>query len=207
MINSRCFSLRISMVVGMVWVASALAAQQGAATQAARQSITQLLNVLKDPTLKKSENKEKRRSEIMKIIQTRFDFAEMARRSLGRHWRELKEGERDEFTDLFAQFLQNTYIKRIEKYKNEKVVYKPEGSIGPGRAEVRTIIVTPSAEIPIYYRCMSVGKDWKVYDVVIEGVSLVNNYRSQFKQIMLKESYKGLRARLKTKIKKMNAAR
>lgn len=198
--GSRLY-LCISLVVGMLWVASVLAAPPGAATSAMHQSIDQLLEVLKDPELKKSENKDKRRSEILKVVRNRFDFSEMARRSMGAHWRDLKEGDKEEFVDLFTRLLNETYTGKIEQYTDEKIVYKPEESIGPEQAEVRTVIVTSRAEIPIYYRCMVTGKEWKVYDVVIEGVSLVSNYRSQFNQIILKESLKGLMARLRTKVR------
>jgi phospholipid transport system substrate-binding protein len=200
--GSRLY-LCISLVVGMLWAASALAAPPGAATSAIQQSIDQLIEVLKDPELKKSENKDKRRSEILRVIRTRFDFSEIARRSMGTHWRELKGADRDEFINLFSQLLEETYIGKIEQYADEKIVYKSEESIGPDQAEVRTVIVTSKAEIPIYYRCMVMGKEWKVYDVVIEGVSLVSNYRSQFDQIILKESLKGLMARLRTKVREV----
>jgi phospholipid transport system substrate-binding protein len=198
-------SWRIFMVAGLIWAASALAAQTGEATQAIRQSIDQLLKMLNDPELKKSENKEKRRSEIMKVIGSRFDFGEMSRRSLGIHWRDLKGKDRKEFVDLFSELLKDTYIGKIEQYTNEKILYKLEESTGPGRAEVQTVIVTASAEIPLYYQCMVVGKDWRVYDVAIQGVSLVNNYRSQFNQILLKESVEGLIAKLKTKVQEIKA--
>jgi len=198
------FSWRISVLVGLIWATSALAAQTGDATRAMHQSIDQLLAVLNDPQLKKSENKEKRRSELMRVVRGRFDFTEMSRRSLGINWRDINEGQRREFIDLFTQLLKETYIGKIEQYSNEKILYKDEESIGQNRAVVHTVIVTASAEIPLDYRCMMKGKEWKVYDVTVEGVSLVNNYRSQFKQILSKESFEKLIDKLKTKVEEIH---
>jgi phospholipid transport system substrate-binding protein len=198
--GSRLYSC-ISLAAVMLWTACAVAASSDAATSAINQSINQLLEVLKDPVLKKAENTDKRRSEILKVIRSRFDFSEMARRSLGANWKDLKDKDREEFVDLFTQLLKDAYIRKIEQYTDEKIIYKSEESLGPDQAEVRTIIVTSRGEIPINYRCMIMGKEWKVYDVVIEGVSLVSNYRSQFNQIIMKESLKGLMSKLRTKVK------
>ncbi len=207
MIHQISISLRFSLFLSLLWVSYTLAAQPGDATSAVRNTVDLVVGILKDPELKKSENIEKRRSEVMKIIRNRFDFPEMARRSLGGYWRDITDKDREEFIDLFTQLLREAYIGKIEAYTDEKITYKKEDSIAPGLAEVRTFVITPNNEIPVYYRCMLVGKDWKVYDLVIEGVSLVNNYRSQFQRIILRESYKGLITRLKAKIKEIDTTR
>ncbi len=193
-IHSWC----LAFLLILFWTASPFA-QQDSATNAIRHTVNLITYVLKDPELKKSENAEKRRADALRIIRNRFDFAEMAKRSLGPHWKDLTDKERTEFIDLFTRLLEAEYADKIESYEDEKIVFKSEDSISPGIAEVRTYIVTKDDVIPVNYRCMYLEKSWKVYDVVIENVSLVNNYRSQFKEIMLNESYEGLVARLRKK--------
>ena len=186
----------------LLWAASP-SAQQDSATNAIRHTVNLLTYVLKDPELKKTQNVEKRRSDALRIIRNRFEFDEMAKRSMGTHWKGLSDTRRKEFIELFTRLLEAEYADKIESYNDEKVVFKPEELIGPEMAEVRTYIVTKDDVISVNYRCMYLDKSWKVYDVVIEGMSLVNNYRSQFNELMLKESYEGLIARLKTKTGKM----
>lgn len=171
----------------------------GEPTVQVKQTVDAVLDVLRNKELKKPEKTEQRRAQIRKIVSGRFDFAEMAKRSLAQHWKKRTPEEQKEFVPLYADLLENTYIRKIEKYENEKVVYLEE-KIEGDRATVKTnIVTTKNAEIPIEYRLLKEGDQWKAYDVVIEGVSLVNNYRNQFNNIISSGSFEELIKRLKNK--------
>ena len=164
-----------------------------------KQSTDRILKILKDPELKaKSKEPEKRRL-LRKLADERFDWEEMAKRSLATHWGERTPEERKEFVSLFADLLERSYMGKIEGYKNEKIVLEKE-DIDADYAVVETNVVTErEVEIPINYRLHRKGSDWLVYDVSIEGVSLVNNYRTQFNNIIMSSSYQELVKKLKTK--------
>ena len=132
-----------------------------------------------------------------------FDYEEMAKRSLGPTWGKLSAAQRSEFVQLFAQLLEASYSDKIEKYaQNVKIDYTGEILDGD-YAEVRTVVVRANDRIPLNYRLLNEGGTWKVYDVVIEGVSLVSNYRSQFSRIIHESSYAELVRRLKTKVSEL----
>ena len=164
-----------------------------------KQSTDRILKTLKDPELKaKSKESEKRRL-LRKITDERFDWEEMAKRSLATHWGERTPEERKEFVSLFADLLERSYMGKIEGYKNEKIVYEKE-KIDGDYAVVETNVVTErEVEVPINYRLHKKGSDWLIYDVSIEGVSLVNNYRTQFNNIIMSSSYQELVKRMKAK--------
>jgi phospholipid transport system substrate-binding protein len=171
----------------------------GDPTDQVKQRVDAVLEVLKDKELKKPENEKIRRAKIRAIVDTIFDFQEMSRRSLGIHWKKRTPDEQREFVSLFSDLLEDTYIKKIEKYRDEKILYTGE-SIRGGKAVVKTKVITKKeTEIPIEYRLLTENSKWEVYDVVIEGVSLVNNYRSQFSEILGSNPYSELVNRLKKK--------
>ncbi len=162
-------------------------------------SIDNILNVLKDPSLKAKDRQEQRREKLRKIAAERFDYRKMTQLSLGRYWKERTEGEKDEFTTLFSALLEDTYMSKIETYTDEKVVFLDERA-AKNKAQINTKIITDSVEIPINYRMYQESKgNWMVYDMVIEGVSLIGNYRSQFGQILDNRSYADLVSKLKEK--------
>ncbi len=164
-----------------------------------KQSTDRILKILKDPELKaKSKEPEKARL-LRKIADERFDWEEMAKRSLAIHWGERTPQERKEFVSLFADLLDRSYMGKIEGYKNEKIVFVKE-NVDADYAVVETNVVTErEVEIPINYRLHKKGSDWLVYDVSIEGVSLVNNYRTQFNNIIMSSSYQELVKRMRAK--------
>ncbi len=163
-------------------------------------TVDKVIRILKDPVLKKPDKKELRKRLLRDAISERFDFEEMAKRALARHWRKRTPEERKEFVRLFRGLLERTYLRRIEQYRDERIIYKDE-RIDPPYALVKTVVITSqSTEIPIEYRMIKEGNDWKVYDVTIEGVSLVNNYRRQFNRIIRSSSYEELVRRLKRKV-------
>ncbi len=164
-----------------------------------KKTIDSVLQIVKDPKFKGKENTQKRRAALRHEISKVFDFEEMSKRSLGIYWRERTPQEKKEFTELYRDLLERSYVGKIESYTDEKIIYYDE-KIENKYAEVKTKIVTSDKkEIPIDYKFYFDGKDWKVYDVVIEGVSLVSNYRSQFNKIIRNQSYQELIKRMKAK--------
>jgi phospholipid transport system substrate-binding protein len=140
-----------------------------------------------------------RRAAVRKIANDIFDFSETARRSLGRHWQGRTPAERDEFVQLFSDLLERSYISKIETYGGEKILYNSD-SVEGDQAKVQTKLVAKGgSEIPIEYRMHKAGDRWLVYDVVIEGVSLVANYRTQFNKIIQTSSFKELMNKMKNK--------
>ncbi len=162
-----------------------------------RSTTDKVLDILKDPNLKSEGKKEERRAELRKVIYQRFDFDEMAKRSLGPNWARRSPEEQREFVKLFTDLLENTYADKMESYNGEKILYGREKQEGDD-AQVDTKIVTQKGEqYSINYKLHPVGGDWKVYDVVIENISLVNNYRSQFNHVLASSSFDDLLRRMR----------
>ena len=176
---------------------------KGTPTDAMRTTVSQALGVLQDEDLKKSERANERVARLKGIADLRFDYAEMAKRSLGGQWGKLGEGERQEFVDLFTEFLTATYMDKIHSYSGEEVRFLNERLDGD-YAEVSSIMVGKKTEIPMDYRLMKKGDDWKAYDVLVDGVSLVQNYRGQFTAILRSSSYEHLVQVLREKIAQYN---
>jgi phospholipid transport system substrate-binding protein len=163
-------------------------------------SIDAILGILKDDSLKGEANTTLRREALRKKIYERFDFEKMSQYSLGRHWRDKTPEERQAFVALFSKLLENTYVGKIEDYTDEQVMYVKE-LVRDDKAQIDTIIVTDNVEIPIDYRVYLTGAgQWMVYDIVVEGVSLVANYRSQFTRMLESDSFESLLQTLEKKI-------
>ena len=178
-------------------------ATTGTPTEAMKTTVSQALGVLQDQALKKPERTEERVAQLKKIADLRFDYGEMAKRSLGGQWEKLAERERHEFVDLFTEFLTATYVERIHAYSGEEVTFLNERLEG-NYAEVKSIMVGKKTEIPMDYRLMKKGNDWKAYDVVVDGISLVRNYREQFGTILRSSSYEHLAQILREKNTQFN---
>ena len=170
----------------------------GVPTDQLHAQIDRVLKVLEDPELKKEGRVKDRRAAVRKIANDIFDFSETARRSLGRHWQGRTQAERDEFVQLFSDLLERSYISKIETYGGEKISYLGD-TVEGDQAKVQTKLVTKNGDIPIEYRMHKVGDRWLVYDVVIEGVSLVANYRTQFNKIIQTSSFQELMNKMKNK--------
>lgn len=190
--------LRILLGTCVLTLLLAASASAGEPTDQVRQSVDKVLNILRNKELKRPERTQERRAAIRKIVDERFDFEEMAKRSLALHWRKRTSEEKKEFVMLYSDLLERAYIKKIEDYTDEKVLYTGE-SVEGDYAVVRTKIIRKGVETPIDYRLLRKNSQWEVYDVIIEGVSLVNNYRKQFNQIINSRSYEDLVRRLKSK--------
>lgn len=174
-------------------------AYAGVPTDQVRQTVDKVLDILNNKELKKPGKVKERRAAIRKTVGERFDFEEMAKRSLALYWKQRTPEEKKEFVPLYADLLERSYIKKIENYSDEKIIYTDE-KIDDGYAIVKTKIITKrNVEIPIEYRLLKKNNKWDVYDVVIESVSLVNNYRNQFSKIIRTNSYEELVKRMKHK--------
>src|SRR4029453_1636319 len=171
----------------------------GGPTDQLKAQIDRVIKALEDPELKKEGRAKDRRAAVRKIANDIFDFSETARRSLGRHWQGRTPAERDEFVQLFSDLLERSYIGKIETYGGEKIAYNGD-SVEGDQAKVQTKLVTKGGgEIPIEYRMHKAGDRWLVYDVVIEGVSLVANYRTQFNKIIQTSPFQELMNKMKNK--------
>jgi phospholipid transport system substrate-binding protein len=172
-----------------------------------RETIDAVLAVLQDQSLQGPENTGKRREKIRQAVFQRFGFEEMAQRALGQYWSKRTPAEKKEFTTLFGELLERSYSSKIESYTGEQKVLYTKETIDKDYASVRTEIVSKrDANVEVVYQLLRQAGNWQVYDVVIEGVSLVNNYRTQFNNVISQESYEGLVKKLKLKLEQERAA-
>ncbi|MFQ5992854.1 MAG: phospholipid-binding protein MlaC [Nitrospiraceae bacterium] len=176
----------------------------GEATEAMRSTINEVIRILTDENLKRPEMDGERRRQLEQVIGHRFSYEEMAKRTLGRDWKNLSDGERREFVELFKRLLTTTYADKVEGYSGEQVVYLAERR-KDRYAEVQTKVVSGKVEIPLDYRLIYKSEDWRVYDVVVEGVSLVKNYRGQFAKVIRSSSFEDLVEKLRKKTARVEA--
>ena len=176
----------------------------GEPTEAIRGTIDEVLRILGDKQLKEPSKANERRQLLETVVGERFDYQEMSRRSLGAPWNNLSDKEKDEFVSLFQTLLVNTYADKVESYSGEGVQYVNERR-EKEYAEVRTNVLTGKTEIPLDYRLLNKGSAWRVYDVVVDGVSLVSNYRGQFSKILRTSSYADLVDQLRKKSDKIKS--
>ena len=189
----------VALILGMIFLSAASRASAGDPSDEMRATIENVLATLKDPNLKGADKKEERRNKLKTAVYPRFDFAEMGKRSLGSHWQKRSPQEQKQFIELFSELVEASYIDAIDSYNGEKIVVGNEKQDNEF-AEVSTKILTKKGEeFAVDYRLRQADKAWKVYDVVLENVSLVNNYRSQFNRVIAKSSYDELLSKLKQK--------
>lgn len=190
--------------VGFCVLETAVAAGVPNPTVVVKETIDEVIRLVTDEELNKPEQLSRRRILLEEAIGHHFSFAEMAKRSLAAHWKGRREDERQEFTRLFKSLLSKTYAGKIENYSGETVNYLKE-RLKNGYAEVKTTIVSAQTEISLDYRLLLMGSTWRVYDVVVNGVSLVKNYRSQFARIIRRSSYEDLVVTLREKSSEITA--
>jgi phospholipid transport system substrate-binding protein len=171
---------------------------ESSATNAVKGTIKDLIQVLEDEALKQPEQAEKRRHRIDDIIKQRVDYEEMARRALGTPWPTLSHRDQREFVNLFVELLRATFVGRITDHSDEQVIFLGERR-KEGFAEVRTQLKGGKIDTPVDFRLIRRVREWMVYDVVIDGASIVSNYRSQFTSIIRDRSYVGLVKKMKQK--------
>jgi phospholipid transport system substrate-binding protein len=164
--------------------------------------VNRVLEVLRDPALKAESAKAAKEKKIWAILDNVFDHTELSKRTLAQNWKRFSPDQQKEFIDLFGKLLGTVYMDRIIAYKDEKVVFGKVTQLSDKTAEVQSEVVQSSKSIPIHYRMILQNGEWKVYDVVIEGVSLVQNYRTQFREILTNKSPEDLLKTLREKVRK-----
>jgi phospholipid transport system substrate-binding protein len=200
------FHVKTALLALGLAVLTAVPAAAGVPTDQLRGAVDRVLKTLDEPSLKGADKVADRRVAVRKIANEIFDCGEIAKRSMARHWQPLSEPQRTEFVGLFADLLERSYISKIETYGGEKIQYTGERIDGE-YATVSTRIVTKNGtEVPVDYRMTRRGDRWLVYDVSIEGVSLVSSYRTQFNKIIQTSSYNELVSKLKNKQDELLAA-
>ena len=171
-----------------------------------KEHVDQVIGILKDPRYQDPSQKQIQRAKIWEIINHAFDFIEMSQRSVGQYWKNFSDEQKHEFTDLFARLLRNLYLSKIQKgYENEKVIYQSQEMLSDTKAIAKTKITSKDLAIPVSYAMHKSNGTWKVYDVTIEGVSLVQNYRAQFGRTLLKQPPAELIKLLKKKVEEEKA--
>lgn len=170
--------------------------------EALESSVNQAIEILKDPALVAPEQKELRRQKLRDVLYPQFDFDRMAKGSTGRKWNKFSDKQKERFTHLFKKLLENTYLGMIERYQGEEVSFVKEVKKSDTVVRVDSIIVSKGQKYDMSYRLGKDGEEWKVFDVIIEGVSVVANYRAQFKQILRKSKpdIEGMLAKLEEKV-------
>ncbi len=191
--------LRVTATVLAMGLLTAAPATAGVPSDQLRGAVDRVLKTLDDPSLRGEGKLMDRRAAVRKIANEIFDFSEIAKRSLARHWQPLSDAQRTEFVGLFADLLERSYISKIETYGGEKIQYTGERVDGDLSTVSTRIITKNGTEVPVDYRMIKRGDHWLVYDVSIEGVSLVSNYRTQFNKIIQTSSYNELVSKLRNK--------
>jgi phospholipid transport system substrate-binding protein len=190
--------LATALLLLLLWLSPGAAAG-GVPTDQIKATVDRALVVLRDPRFKPAARTKERRDQLKQILFARFDFSEMARRALGANWRRRTPQEQEEFVRLFTELLERAYADTIESYTDEKIIYVGE-KVDGNYAEVKSKILTSKGqEFSIDYKTQVVGGEWKVYDVVVENISMVNNFRAQFNRVINNSSYEELVHRLKEK--------
>jgi phospholipid transport system substrate-binding protein len=172
----------------------------GAPLESIQKQVNNVLDVLREPAIKNEDGRDAMQERIEAIAEDIFDYNELSRRALGRYWKKLNAEEKEEFTELFSKLLAGVYMERIITYTDEKVIFEKENMFSEDQGEVQSKVISGSNEIPIHYRVIKKNGSWKVYDVIIEGVSLIKNYRGQFRQILTNKSPEDLLQILRRKV-------
>ena len=160
-------------------------------------TVNQVLSVLRDNQTPLAQRQDK----LRQIVSASFDFTEMAKSALGYHWKQITPGQRQEFTDAFVAFIEDSYLSKINDYRGQQVMFLRATSDGPQYAQVNTDIVQPGGKDPIHvnYRLMQEDGAWKIYDVTVDAISIIANYRNQFNRVMNNQGYATLISDLKAK--------
>jgi phospholipid transport system substrate-binding protein len=164
--------------------------------------VDKVLATLTDPAFK-AKPKDQQVAQLTDSINTIFDFEELSKRTLGKEWKNMNDAQQTEFVQLFRELLQGVYADRLLAYSDQKIIFDKEDTLKKGTAEVQSYLQTSDGKkIPLFYRLTDKSGSWKVYDVIIEGVSMVKNYRTQFREILSKDSPDKLLEILRSKVGK-----
>ena len=196
--NDKRFWFAIAAVLLATWTAAA-SVTAGVPTEQIRSTVDRAILVLKDPRLKPAAKTKERRDQLKQILFARFDFTEMAKRALGANWRRRTPKEQEEFVQLFTELLEHAYADIIESYTEDKIIYVGEKLDGDYADVASKVLASNGAEYSLNYKAHLVNSEWRVYDVIAENISVVNNFRSQFNRVITKSSYEELVRRLREK--------
>jgi phospholipid transport system substrate-binding protein len=174
----------------------------GVPLDSVKKCVNDVIALLSDPKLKAESAKEIKKEKLRVLYKQMFDEIEFSKRTLTRNWNNFSPAQREEFVKLFEQVLEKAYGDKVLSYTNEKVDFHKETMLSENQAEVQSKIITSSKEIPVFYRVILKNGKWKVYDVVVENVSLVQNYRTQFNDILAKDNPEKLLEVLRNKVSK-----
>jgi phospholipid transport system substrate-binding protein len=187
----------VSILILLLALCSAPGAEAGPPTDQLTNGVDRVFRILKDPRLEGKEHAGQRKTAIVRVADELFDFGEMAKRSLGQHWQERTPAERGEFVLLYTDLIQRSYISKVDQHSSEKMIVRGE-TIDGDRATVRTMLpLGQGREMPLDYRMHNTDNRWQVYDISIDGISLVANYRAQFNKVVRTSSYDALVAKLR----------
>jgi phospholipid transport system substrate-binding protein len=191
----------VMLLLAATWLSAIGPATAGEATDLIRQTTDQVLKILEDPNLQGPDKQAERQDRLRKVADQAFDWQEMARRALAVHWRERTPQQQQEFVRLFRDLVERTYLNRLETATQEKQDMQYVGEqVDGSRAVVKTNVLTKrNQQVPIEYRLHRADGRWLIYDVLVEGISLINNYRSQFNRIISSSSYNELVQRMKSR--------
>jgi phospholipid transport system substrate-binding protein len=189
-------------IAACIWLVAANFSFAGPALDTVKGNADAVLRVLKNQEYQGEKGKKAKQDQLRKISLKMFDFAELSKRTLGLNWNKFSAAQRQEFVDLYRGILEDAYVDKITSYTDEKINYIKELQLSENTVEVHSIVVTKNGEIPVYYRLHNRDGQWRVYDVVIEGVSLVNNYRTQFREILANNPPEYLLDTMRKKVQK-----
>jgi phospholipid transport system substrate-binding protein len=199
-----CNRLIMIVFVLLILVSAASVSVAGEPTEDIRKTTDRIIAIVTAPGLKEADKAREKSRQIRNVVDERFDWEEMSKRTLARHWKDRTQNEKKEFVDLFGKLLERTYLDKVEGYSGEKVLYVGEKVQGKYAMVAVRIVTKQETEVQVDYRLQKKGEEWLVYDISIEGVSLINNYRKQFDSIMTRSSYKDLIERLRSKVEGQN---
>ena len=196
----------VVLFVLMVLLSSVAWAGPGPVTESLKGTLNQVIEVLNDPSLKAPGKENERRNTLLKLVKERFDEEAFAMRALGVHWQKRTEEEKQEFIEIFSDLLERTYLKKIDDYlakaesfSEKNILYLNETVRGRYVVVETKVITNKDTQIPVHYLFRNKNGNWLAVDIAIEGVSLVKNYRAQFKEILARSSFEELIAKLKSK--------
>ncbi|HEY3067596.1 MAG TPA: ABC transporter substrate-binding protein [Methylomirabilota bacterium] len=192
------YHIRVFWIAMLLVALTSTPAGAGPPTDQFRDGVDRVFKILRDPELKGDAQAGRRIAAVAQVADEMFDFAETAKRSLGRHWEARTPAEREEFVRLFTALVQRSYISRVDQYGSEKMIFRGD-TIDGDQAIVRTaLVLREGGQMPLDYRMHNVSDRWKVYDLSVDGISLVANYRAQFNKVIRSASYETLIERLKS---------
>jgi len=191
--------VRMALILCLIFPVSAFA---GVPIEAVKGHLDKVLDVLRDPSLKAESAKKAKKDRLRAISEKMFDFTELSKRTLARNWSKFNPEQQKEFVELYTSLLEDAYVNKIMAYTDEKIVFSKEVALTEKTVEVQSTVLRKNEDIPIYYRVIMKDGSWRVYDIVVEGVSLINNYRSQFREILANKPPESLLETLRKKVGK-----